>query len=140
MNYPTPASTQRPAATQEPSPIGDYLASAALPGISADNRYLVLPRIVLEHLPLPLQQDLVQILSRIHQMSSELPWPQAYRVEAARRQTIGTLDEAGLRELGVIAELAWNGDLIYRDQNTGRPLSRPELTHPTPVSTPDPLY
>jgi hypothetical protein len=121
------------------TPVAVYLDSGR-PGISADRRYLVLPRIVLEQLPQALQNELVQVVTRIHEMSRALPWPQAYRVEAIRCRPLRGLDETGLRELGVTAELDWNGDLIYRDNVTGRQLTIAELDRTIPFSCPDRLY
>jgi hypothetical protein len=120
-------------------PVAEYLDSGR-PGMSMDSRYLVLPRIVLEQLPRTLQRELVQAVTRIHEMSHALPWPQAYRVEAIRRRSLQRLDETELRELGVTAELDWNGDLIYRDNVTGRPLSTAELDRTISVPCPDQLY
>jgi hypothetical protein len=105
-----------------------------------DNRYVVLPRIVLERLPASLQHDLLGLLSRIHDVAAELPSPQSYRVEAIRWRPLIGLDETELRELGIVAELDWNGDLIHRDENTGRPLTMDQLAHPLSESCPDPLY
>jgi hypothetical protein len=121
-------------------PIADYLSAKSRPGISTDNRYVVLPRIVLEHLPVALQQEAVGLLSRIHDVAAELPWPQSYRVEAIRWRSLVGLDETKLRELGIIAELDWNGDLIHRDENTGRPLTADQLAYPLSESCRDPLY
>jgi hypothetical protein len=121
------------------TPVAEYLESGR-PGMSVDNRYLVLPRIVLEQLPRALQSELVQVVTRIHEMSRALPWPQAYRVEAAHCQSLKGLDETGLQQLGVTAELDWNGDLIHRDTATGRPLSTTELDRTIQHSCPDQLY
>jgi hypothetical protein len=120
--------------------IADYLDAMSRPGTSLDNRYVVLPRIVLEHLPVALLREMVGLLSRMHEMAAELPWPQSYRVEAIRWRSLTGLDETQLRELGIIAELDWNGDLIHRDENTGRPLTSAQLTHPIAELCPDPLY
>jgi hypothetical protein len=124
---------------QSATPVAEYLDSGR-PGMSMDSRYLVLPRIVLEQLPRSLQGEFVQVVTRIHEMSRVLPWPQAYRVEAIRCRSLQGLDETGLRELGVTAELDWNGDLIYRDNATGRPLSTAELDRTISVPCPDRLY
>ena len=121
------------------TPVAEYLDSGR-PGMSVDNRYLVLPRIVLEQLPRALQSELVQVVARIHKMTSTLPWPQAYRVEATQCQSLTGLDETGLKELGVTAELDWNGDLIHRDNATGRPLSTTELDRTISAPYPDQLY
>jgi hypothetical protein len=119
--------------------VAEYLDSGR-PGMSADGRYLVLPRIVLEELSRELQGELVGVMTRIHEVSRALPWPQAYRVEAIRCRSLQGLDETGLREIGVTAELDWNGDLIYRDSATGRLFSTTELDRTISASCTDQLY
>jgi hypothetical protein len=70
-----------------------------------DGRYVVLPRVVLEHLPLALQQQIVAALAEVHRGTARYPWPPAYRVAAVRWQPVGELVEGELREIGVEASL-----------------------------------
>jgi hypothetical protein len=125
---------------QSTGPINAYLTSAAPPGVSLDERYLVLPRIVLENLPTEVQHDLAHLLQRVHDLACDLPWPQSYRVDAVRTTSLKALDETGLRQLGVTADLDWNGDLVHREETTGRMLTPAETTRPIAEPYPDPLY
>lgn len=131
-----PARTTPPRST---TPVADYLDTATRPGVSVDGRYVVLPRVVLEQLPLPLQQKVTQLLAEVHHVLARVPWPQGYRVGALQWRPVEEMVESELRELGVVAELNTDGDLVHRDEN-GRRLTASDLEKPSPVSCPDPLY
>lgn len=116
------------------SPVADYLGTGRQ-GVSADRAHLVLPRSVIEQLPLPVQQQLVGVLQQMHEITANAPWP-VYRVAPARWAKITELEETGLRELGLIAEFEGeDGEtLVYRDIQTGRQLQTAELERPVLVS------
>lgn len=120
------------------SPVATYL-STACPGLSEDGRYVVLPRVVLEHLPPALQQQLTAALGEVHRGTAGYSWPQAYRVTAVRWRPIGELVEGELREIGVDASLDTDGELVHRD-STGRRLTGVDLATQVPVPCPDPWY
>lgn len=132
---PRPGTQQQPAST---APVADYLAQRR-PGVSVDGRYVVLPRSVLDHLPLPLQHQLAGVLSAVHQLTAHAPWPQAYRVNAIGWRPVETMVEHELREIGHVAELDSDGELVHRDR-TGQRLTSDQLARPMPVSIPDPLF
>jgi hypothetical protein len=116
--------------------VRDYLAAAERPGVTPDGRHVVLPVMVLESLPLHLQQQLVHILSSVHQVPA--PWP-VYRVGAARWARLCDLTEHSLSEAGVFPEMTVDGDVVYREQVSGRALTNEEMQRPVLVSAPDPL-
>lgn len=120
------------------TPAASY-RSTACPGLSVDGRYVVLPRVVLEHLPLPVQQQIITALAEVHRGTARYPWPPAYRVTAAQWRPIRELLEGELREIGVDASLDTDGDLVHRD-STGRRLTGVDLATQVPVPCPDPWY
>lgn len=139
MTYPT--STPLPPHSGPPTPanpVHDYLTSARRPGVSADGGYVVLPRAVIEQLPLPVQQQLAHAMAQVHQITASAPWP-VYRVQSCRWARLNELDEAGLQEAGVIAELDMSGELVHRNLNTGAVLSASDLEQQVLVSQADPL-
>lgn len=120
------------------SPVATYF-STARPGLSVDGRYVVLPRVVLEHLPPALQQQVIAALAEVHRGTARYPWPPAYRVTAVQWRPIRELVEDELREIGVDASLDTDGDLVHRD-STGRRLMGADLATQVPVPCPDPWY
>jgi hypothetical protein len=139
MTYPTPAQVQPhvgPPASA--NPVHDYLMSAQRPGVSAEGAYVVLPRPVLEALPLPVQQAITHALAQVHQVTAGAPWP-IYRVVPSRWARLAELDERGLAEVGVIPELGAGGELVHRNMTTGTTLSDSDLEQQVLVSQPDPL-
>ena len=95
------------------TPLRDYLASTSL-GI--DERYVVLPRSLAESMPLPWQQQMVYLLSELHQTYGDLPWP-LYRVVPSRIERLADLDEGQLAEAGYLLEIDAAGELVYRDRD-----------------------
>jgi hypothetical protein len=142
MTYPThPTSAPLPQHSGPPAsarPVHDYLTSARRPGVSADGGYVVLPRAVIEQLPLPVQHQLTHALAQTHQITAAAPWP-VYRVQSCRWARLNELDEAGLQEAGVIAELDMSGSLVHRNLSTGNTLSDTDLDQQVLVSLDDPL-
>jgi len=142
MTYPThPTSAPLPQHSGPPAsprPVHDYLTSARRPGVSADGGYVVLPRGVIEQLPPPLQQQLTHVLHQVHQITALAPWP-IYRVQSCRWARLNELDETGLQEAGIIAELDLDGALVHRNLNTGVTLSDPDLEQQVLVTQNDPL-
>lgn len=135
----------RQGAIQQPAsatPVANYL-SQPRPGLTVDGRYLVLPRIILENLPLPVQHQVATMLNTIHTLTTTPPvparWPAGYRVNAVVWRPVGEMVEGELREVGVIAELDTEGELVHRDKS-GKQLTHDELSRQAPVSSPDPLY
>jgi hypothetical protein len=120
----------RPASS---TPVRDYLA-APHPGVP--DGYVVLPRSLVEAMPLPWQQAMTQILAEFHQAYAHLNWPE-YRVVPSRRERLVNLDEDQLAEVGYLVEIDADGELVYRERN-GRRIADPEHTEVL-VSCLDPI-
>ncbi|MFD9964852.1 hypothetical protein [Amycolatopsis sp. NPDC058986] len=131
QHHPSPA---RPASA---TPVADYLNHQRRPGTSPDAGYVVLPRGVLERLPLPLQQRVAQVLAEVHQAMPPT-WTPAYRVTPSRWAKVGDLEEHELTEIGVSSELSSDGDLVYRAPD-GSVLAAEDLEKFVLVSAADPL-
>jgi hypothetical protein len=117
----TPDPIPRPAGPPASSaPLQDYLATAR-PG--ADANYVVLPRSLVEAMPLPWQQHLTYLLAEFHQAFAHVPWP-IYRVQPSRHEQLTDLDEEQLAEAGYLVEIDPDGELVYRDRS-GRVVERP---------------
>ncbi|HEX2130192.1 MAG TPA: hypothetical protein VHH15_01435, partial [Actinophytocola sp.] len=93
----------RPASS---TPVRDYLA-APHPGVP--DGYVVLPRSLVEAMPLPWQQAMTQILAEFHQAYAHLNWPE-YRVVPSRRERLVNLDEDQLAEVGYLVEIDADGE------------------------------
>lgn len=121
--------------TPEPmrSPLPDYLRTPH-PGTSEN--YVVLPKSLVEAMPLPWQNALWQILSEFHQTFAHLEWPE-YRVVPSRKEKLVNLDEEQLAEVGYLVEIDVDGELVYRER-TGRRIDNPEETEVL-VSVMDPI-
>ena len=121
--------------TPEPmrSPLPDYLR-APHPGTSEN--YVVLPKSLVETMPLPWQNALWQILTEFHQAYAHLEWPE-YRVVPSRKEKLVNLDEEQLAEVGYLVEIDVDGELVYRER-TGRRIDNPEETEVL-VSVMDPI-
>jgi hypothetical protein len=115
------------------SPLPDYLR-APHPGTSED--YVVLPKSLVEKMPLPWQNALHQILTEFHQSFAHLNWPE-YRVVPSRKERLVNLDEDQLAEVGYLVEIDVDGELVYRERN-GRRIENPEETEVL-VSVMDPI-
>ncbi len=116
------------------TPVHDYLGSAAHPGVT--DGYVVMPRSLVESMPLPWQSAMTQILAEFHQAFGHLTWPE-YQVVPSRRERLVNLDEDQLAEVGRIVEMDVDGDLVYRERN-GRRIDNPEEIEVL-VSCPDPI-
>ncbi|MPZ83973.1 MAG: hypothetical protein GEV28_27715 [Actinophytocola sp.] len=128
--YPAdPIQPRRPAS----SPVHDYL-NAPHPGVPEG--YVVLPRSLVESMPLPWQQAMAQILAEFHQAYGHLNWPE-YRVVPSRRERLVNLDEEQLAEVGYLVEIDVDGELVYRERS-GRRIDNPEETEVL-VSCLDPI-
>jgi hypothetical protein len=120
----TPDPIPRPAGPPASSaPVHDYLAQQR-PG--ADDTYVVLPRSLVEAMPLPWQQHMTYLLSEFHQAFSHVTWP-VYRVVPSRYEKLVDLDEEQLAEVGCLVEIDAGGELVYRDRG-GRVIENPEDT------------
>ncbi|AOS65190.1 hypothetical protein [Actinoalloteichus hymeniacidonis] len=107
------------------SPLRDYLSGAHAHGrTGVDSAYAVLPRSLVESMPLPWQQQLVHLLAEFHQAHGHLPWP-VYRVVPSRSERLIDLDEEQLAEVGCLVEIDAVGELVYRERN-GRRIEDPE--------------
>jgi hypothetical protein len=115
------------------SPLQDYLR-APHPGTSEN--YVVLPKSLVEAMPLPWQNAMVQILAEFHQAFAHLDWPE-YRVIPSRKEKLVNLDEEQLAEVGYLVEIDVDGELVYRER-TGRRIDNPEDTEVL-VSVMDPI-
>jgi hypothetical protein len=115
------------------TPLRDYLGGPH-PGV--DPAYVVLPRALIEAMSLPWQQQLTYLLAEFHQTAGQLPWP-VYRVVPSRYETVADLDEEQLTEVGALAEIDSDGELVYRDR-AGHRIDRPAETTVL-VSCADPL-
>ncbi|GGP61545.1 hypothetical protein [Saccharothrix coeruleofusca] len=118
----TPDPIQRPAGPPaSTTPTRDYLSSQP-PGV--DQHYAVLPRSLVEAMPLPWQQQMAHLLAEFHRSYAHLRWP-VYRVVPSRRERLVDLDEDQLAEVGAIAEIDSDGELVYRDRY-GKRIEDPE--------------
>lgn len=116
-----PAPRNAPPASS--TPLADYLAGG-YPGV--DGRYVVLPRSLAEAMPLPWQQQLVNLLAQFHGTHRGLSWP-TYRVVPSRPERLVDLDEEQLAEAGYLVEIDAEGELVYRERS-GRRVADPEHT------------
>ena len=118
----TPNPIPRPSGPPASStPLSDYLAN---PRPGADPGYVVLPRSLMQNMPLPWQQHFTYLLAEFHQAYAHLNWP-VYRVVPSRHERLVDLDEDQLAEVGVIVEIDGNGELVYRERN-GRQIEQAE--------------
>lgn len=120
----------RPASS---TPVQDYLR-APHPGTTEN--YVVLPKSLVDTMPLPWQHAVVQILAEFHHAHAHLDWPE-YRVVPSRREKLVNLDEEQLAEVGYLVEIDVDGELVYRER-TGRRIDNPEDTEVL-VSVMDPI-
>ncbi|HJP74044.1 MAG TPA: hypothetical protein VJ914_07235 [Pseudonocardiaceae bacterium] len=110
----TPDPIPRPAGPPASStPLRDYFAQPH-PGVTEG--YAVLPRSLVESMPLPWQQQLTHLLAEFHQAFGHLNWP-IYRVQPSRYEKLVDLDEDQLAEVGCIVEIDADGELVYRERN-----------------------
>ncbi|HEX4221294.1 MAG TPA: hypothetical protein VHZ97_02960 [Pseudonocardiaceae bacterium] len=110
----TPDPIPRPAGPPASStPLRDYFARSH-PGVTEG--YAVLPRSLVESMPLPWQQQMTHLLAEFHQAFGHLNWP-IYRVQPSRYEKLVDLDEDQLAEVGCIVEIDANGELVYRERN-----------------------
>ena len=120
----TPDPIPRPAGPPASStPLRDYLSQAR---IGVDQGYAVLPRSLVEAMPLPWQQQMTHLLAEFHQVYGHLNWP-VYRVVPSRHERLVDLDEDQLAEVGCIVEIDADGELVYRERN-GQRVAKPEET------------
>ncbi len=127
---PIPPHMGRPASS---SPVRDYLRT---PHPGTPENYVVMPKSLVEAMPLPWQHAMVQILAEFHQAYGHLNWPE-YRVVPSRRERLVNLDEEQLAEAGYLVEIDVDGELVYRERS-GRRIDNPEDTEVL-VSVMDPI-
>lgn len=114
-----PAPRSSPPASS--TPLSDYLRRNQ-PGVT--DGYVVLPRALVENMPLPWQQQLVNLLAQFHDGHARLDWP-AYRVVPSRPERLVDLDEEQLAEAGYLVEIDSEGEMVYRERS-GRKVDDPE--------------
>lgn len=104
------------------SPVAHYLNAAYRPGTSTDGQYLVLPRAVLEKLPVQAQRQIAAALAVAH---AAMPpdWTPQYQVTSLYWKPVDALTPADMSAAGVMAELAVDGEMVIRDLRTGQQLS-----------------
>ena len=130
----TPDPIQRPVGPPaSTTPVRDYL-STPQPGV--DKAYVVLPRSLVESMPLPWQQHMTSLLSELHHAAAHLNWP-IYRVVPSRVERLVDLDDDQLAEVGAIMEIDTDGELVYRERNGGRIMNAEDRT--VLVSCTDPI-
>jgi hypothetical protein len=118
----TPNPIPRPAGPPASSaPLREYFASPR-PGVDAG--YVVLPRSLMEAMPLPWQQHMTYLIAELHQAFGHLNWP-IYRVVPSRYERLVDLDEDQLAEVGAMVEIDSAGEVVYRERN-GRPIENAE--------------
>ncbi|MDV6013817.1 hypothetical protein [Haloechinothrix sp. LS1_15] len=127
---PIPRQSGPPASS---TPLADYLQQGG-PGVT--DGYVVLPRSLVEQMPIPWQQQITNLLAQFHNEHRRLSWPE-YRVLPSRRERLTDLDEEQLAEAGYLVELDAEGELVYRERN-GRVVADPEATT-VPVTCLDPI-
>ncbi|HEX2290880.1 MAG TPA: hypothetical protein VHH53_11965 [Pseudonocardiaceae bacterium] len=116
------------------TPLRDYLVNHGGPGVQEN--YLVMPRSLIEAMPLPWQNAMVQICAEFQQAFGHLSWPQ-YRVVPSRKERLVNLDEDQLAEVGYLVEIDSDGEVVYRARG-GEPIPNPEETEVL-VSFQDPI-
>ncbi|MCR3722843.1 MULTISPECIES: hypothetical protein [Prauserella salsuginis group] len=114
-----PAPRHAPPASS--TPLSDYLRREQ-PGVT--DGYVVLPRALVEDMPLPWQQQLVNLLAQFHDGHARLDWP-AYRVVPSRPERLVDLDEEQLAEAGYLVEIDSEGEMVYRERS-GRKVDDPD--------------
>ena len=120
----TPDPIPRPSGPPASStPLHDYFAT---PRPGTDAGYAVLPRSLVEAMPLPWQQQLTYLLSEFHQAFAHVTWP-IYRVQPSRQERLTDLDEEQLAEVGYLVEIDPDGEVVYRDR-AGRVVAQPAET------------
>lgn len=107
---PIPRPTGPPASS---TPLRDHLA---LTKLGVNEEYVVLPRSLAESMPLPWQQQMVQLIGELHETYGNLPWP-LYQVTPSRIERLVDLDEGQLAEAGYVLEIDADGELVYRDRD-----------------------
>jgi hypothetical protein len=125
--------TPEPMQQRPVSPLQAYLR-APHPGTPAD--YVVLPKSLIDAMPQPWQNAVLQVLQEFHHAFAHLDWPE-YRVVPSRREKLVNLDEEQLAEVGYLVEIDVDGELVYRER-TGRRIDNPEETEVL-VSVLDPI-
>ncbi len=115
----TPTPTAQPAGG---SPLRELLAHQH-PAVNAE--YVVLPRMLLEAMAPPWQQQLGHLLEELYRATQNAPWPAAYRVTPLRRACLTELDETDLRRIGIQAEYDDDGELVYRHTRTSQQITSP---------------
>ena len=115
------------------TPLRDALVRGR-PGVQ--DGYVVLPRSLIEEMPLAWQNAMVQILAEFHTAYAHLSWPE-YRVVPSRRERLVNLDEDQLAEVGFLVEIDAAGEVVYRERG-GKPIDNPETVEVL-VSRPDPI-
>jgi hypothetical protein len=123
-----------PAQPASATPMRDYLSAGPRPG--TDQGYVVLPRSLVENMPLVWQHQFAHLLAEFHQAAAHLQWP-VYRVVPSKWERLVDLDEDQLAEVGCIVEIDTDGELVYRERH-GRRIENPEQTTVL-VSVADPL-
>jgi hypothetical protein len=103
------------------TPLRDALVRGR-PGVQ--DAYVVLPRALIEQMPLPWQNAMVQIMAEFHDAYAHLSWPE-YRVVPSRRERLVNLDEDQLAEVGYLVEIDADGEVVYRERN-GNLIADPE--------------
>ncbi|MCP2256061.1 hypothetical protein LY13_004844 [Prauserella aidingensis] len=114
-----PAPRNSPPASS--TPLSDYLRREN-PGVT--DGYVVLPRALVEGMPLPWQQQMVNLLAQFHGGHARLDWP-AYRVVPSRPERLVDLDEEQLAEAGYLVEIDSEGEMVYRERS-GRKVDDPD--------------
>lgn len=112
---PIPRHTGPPASS---TPLADYLSQAVhrVDEVGVDQDYVVLPRSLIESMPLPWQQHTRNLLAEFHQAFGHLRWPK-YRVVPSRYERLVDLDEDQLAEVGCTVEVGDDGELEYRNRD-----------------------
>lgn len=115
------------------TPLKDHLDDTEL---GVDTGYVVLPRNLIESMPLRWQQTMVHLLSDLHEVYGYLSWP-TYQVIPSRHELLTNLDDDQLAEIGCTVEVGDDGALEYRTRS-GDLIEDPE-THSVLVSCLDPI-
>jgi hypothetical protein len=120
----TPDPIPRPSGPPASStPLHDYFGT---PRPGADAGYVVLPRSLVEAMPLPWQQQMTYLLAEFHQAFAHVTWP-IYKVQPSRHERLTDLDEEQLAEVGFLVEIDPSGEVVYRDR-AGRVVELPAET------------
>ncbi|SFE70378.1 hypothetical protein SAMN04487819_1342 [Actinopolyspora alba] len=103
--------------------LAEYFRSGQRPGDAGG--YLVLPMPLIQAMPPPWQQAMIQLLEQYGQ-NYGATMPERYHVQATESRPVSACDEAQLAAVGITADFDEQGDeLVYTDPD-GQTITNPD--------------